>query len=253
MKPEEIKPYSAEGAKGAQVEAMFDNIAPAYDFMNTAMTFGMHRRWLHKALRALWETEGRREKEGEKEYLDLATGTGEVALKIAETDCRARVTGVDLSEGMLEIARKKLQMPENAGIAGRVSFEQGDCLDLRFADATFDCITIAYGVRNFENLEKGFREFHRVLKDGGRLMVLELSRPENRVARLGYDLYSRTLIPAIGRLVSKDRRAYAYLPESIAAMPGRSEVARMLGEAGFGRVSYRSLTLGAVTYYIAEK
>lgn len=238
---EGVKPYDLERPKGEQVEEMFDNIAPAYDFMNTAMTFGMHRRWRDKALRRLKASCG-----GAKRVIDLATGTGDVAFALSRLFPEAEVTGVDLSEKMLEVARKK-----NAG--GRITFEAGDCLNLRFEDGSFDMLTIAYGVRNFENLEKGFKEFHRILKPGGRCMILELSRPENPVVRLGYDIYSRGLIPLMGKLVSKDTRAYTYLPESIKAMPPRSRIAEMLREAGFSNVEYRGLTLGVVTYYIAER
>lgn len=246
MNPEGIKPYDPEASKGRQVEEMFDSIAPAYDFMNTAMTFGMHRRWLRKALRAAASGAG-----APARILDLATGTGEVALSLARSFPQARVTGIDLSEGMLAIALGKLgKLP---ALADRVIFRQGDCLDLDLPDGAFDLITIAYGVRNFENLERGFREFHRVLRPGGRCMILELSRPENRLIRPLYDLYSRTLIPLTGRLVSRDVRAYSYLPESIAAMPPRGALAAMLREAGFSRVGFRSLTFGAVTYYIADK
>lgn len=245
---EDVKPYDGEGSKGEQVEAMFDSIAPSYDFMNTAMTFGLHRRWLAKALRAATCTLG--VKGGRIHALDLATGTGDVAFRLAEMLPGAQITGVDLSEGMLAVARKKLK---DSTYTKRITFVQGDCLNLKFLANTFNLITIAYGVRNFENLRKGFREFYRVLRPGAKCMILELSRPENRLTRLGYDIYSRAVIPLIGRIVSKDRRAYSYLPESIAAMPPRKEIAAMLREAGFRKVSYKPLTMGVVTYYIAEK
>ena len=252
MKAEEVKPYDESRAKGEQVEAMFDSIAPAYDFMNTAMTFGMHRRWLRKALGRIREEEIKKletETPPALDIIDLATGTGEVAFNLGRLYPEADILGVDLSEGMLKIARQKLA----AIPGGKIRFEQGDCLALKQPDNSFDLLTIAYGVRNFENLESGFREFFRVLRPGGKCMILELSRPENKLIRLGYDIYSRTLIPLIGRTVSKDRRAYSYLPESIAAMPPRRRIAEMLKEAGFRRVDFKSLTLGVVTYYIAEK
>ena len=250
MNPQEVKPYDNGSAKGQQVEAMFDSIAPAYDFMNSAMTFGLHRRWLSRSLRAL---EGRAAiGAGRPRILDLATGTGDVAFSLARRFPGAAVTGVDLSEGMLRVAREKLRK-DHPELQGRVEFMQGDCLDLRQESDSFDAVTIAYGVRNFEDLRRGFREFFRVLKPGGVCMILELSRPENALVRPLYDLYSRTLIPLTGRLVSRDRRAYSYLPESIAAMPPRSGIARMLEEAGFHNVSFHSLTLGAVTFYLAKK
>ena len=248
MKAEEVKPYDEGSAKGEQVEAMFDNIAPAYDFMNTAMTFGLHRRWLRKALKAIPK------KENQSAIIDLATGTGEVAFKLAAIYPEALIKGVDLSEGMLKIAREKAASdPRKSAFESRIEFEAGDCLNLKYPDNSFDILTIAYGVRNFENLAKGFREFHRILRPGGICMILELSRPENKLIRAGYNVYSRGIIPIIGRMVSKDRRAYTYLPESIAAMPPRMRITEMLREAGFHNASFKSLTMGVVTYYIAEK
>lgn len=244
MKAEEIKPYNETGSKGEQVEAMFDSIASAYDFMNTAMTFGMHRLWLRKALKALQGLHL-----SPHSIIDLATGTGDVAFKLSTRYPDAEIIGVDLSEGMLAVAREKAtRLPENS-----IRFEQGDCLNLNYPDNSFSVLTIAYGVRNFEDLHKGFREFFRVLKPGGSFMILELSRPENKIIRLGYDIYARGVIPLIGRLVSKDRRAYTYLPQSIAAMPPRRRIAEMLEESGFKNVKYKSLTLGVVTYYIGSK
>lgn len=245
MKAEEVKPYGENGSKGSQVEAMFDSIAPAYDFMNTAMTFGMHRRWLKKSLSAL-------PRKKPAQIIDLATGTGEVAFRLADSYPDAEITGVDLSEGMLRIAREKLDSRKGA-TNGKIRFIQGDCMNLEQPDSGFDLLTIAYGVRNFENLSKGFREFSRVLKPGGKCLILELSRPENRIIRTFYDLYTRTVIPAIGRLVSKDRRAYSYLPESIAAMPPRREIVQMLLDSGFRSVDCRAMCMGVVTCYIAEK
>ena len=248
--PESIKPYDQGSSKAEQVEAMFDNIAPSYDFMNTAMTFGLHRSWLKKALDKVHDMSVA--DNGQPSILDIATGTGDVAFRLAALFPQADITGVDLSEGMLAVARRKLEeLP--AEEASRIRFLQGNGLDLSFPDASFNLITIAYGVRNFENLKKGFEEFFRTLKPGAKCMILELSRPENPVIRLGYDLYSRLIIPFIGRLVSKDRRAYSYLPQSIAAMPSRKKMAEMLRDAGFRNVFYKPLTMGVVTYYIAEK
>lgn len=250
MKAEEVKPYKETGKKGEQVEAMFDSIAPAYDFMNTAMTFGLHRVWLRKALKKLHDAKPAFLFTAEPKIIDLATGTGDVALKLAALYPRAEILGVDLSEGMLKIARDKCGKAKEGA---KIKFEQGDCLNLPYADNTFDILTIAYGVRNFENIMKGFREFHRVLKPGGTFMILELSRPENKAVRPLYDAYAKGIIPAIGKMVSKDKNAYRYLPESIAAMPPRRRIAEMLREAGFREVKAKPLTLGAVTYYIGEK
>lgn len=249
MLAEEVKPYDKARPKGEQVEAMFDSIAPAYDMMNTAMTFGMHRHWLKKSLKALTSTIDNSENIS---ILDLATGTGDVAFSLAKLFPNASITGVDLSEGMLRIAGDKLLETHNED-SGRIKFQQGDCLNLSFEDSSFNLLSIAYGIRNFENLQKGFREFYRVLKEGGKCLILELSRPENKMVRAGYDLYSRSLIPFLGRIMSKDSRAYRYLPESIAAMPPRHKIEEMLKAAGFRKIVSKPLTLGVVTYFIAEK
>lgn len=245
---ERVNPYEKEGrAKGEQVKEMFDSIAPAYDFMNTAMTFGLHRFWRENALNAAAES-----CPDPVAILDVATGTGDVAFSLAKRFPAARVTGVDLSRRMLEIAEKKLwKLPEDD--ARRIKFETGDSLALRFNNNFFDLITVAYGVRNFEHLRHGLSEMRRVLRPEGTLCIIELSQPQKPLWRKCYDLYSHKLIPMIGRMVSGDSRAYIYLPESIAAAPQRDELAAILRECGFKGVRWHSLTFGAVTYYLATK
>ena len=244
---ERINPYDDRREKGTQVEEMFDSIAPAYDFMNTAMTFGLHRRWRNKALRAAIKALPT----PPEVVLDVATGTGDVAFKLHSLLPSARITGIDLSAGMLNVARRKLEAmpPEEQKL---LAFGKADCLALPYHDGEFDLITVAYGVRNFENLLQGLREMRRVLKPGGVLCIIELSCPEGKLTGLGYRIYSRRLIPAVGRMVSGDSRAYTYLPESIAAAPQREAMAKLLREAGFTDIAYKSLTFGAVTYYIAH-
>lgn len=245
-KVETVRPYGTDGAeKGAEVEKMFDNIAPAYDFMNTAMTFGLCRTWREKALSAVG-----RQGTAPQRILDIATGTGDVALRLHELYPNARITGLDLSEGMLSVARRKLEGKEGAEL---VNFIVGDSLALPFEEGEFDLITVAYGVRNFSDLAKGYREMFRVLRPGGRLCVIELSRPANPVLLAGYRLYSETLIPLVGRMVSHDARAYSYLPESIAVCPQRDAMTKLMAEAGFSDARWRSLTLGSVCYYTATK
>lgn len=244
---ERINPYDNRRDKGAQVEEMFDSIAPAYDFMNTAMTFGLHRRWRNKALRAAIKAATQLP----ADILDVATGTGDVAFKLHTMLPEASITGIDLSSGMLEVARRKLNDMAHDE-RKLLSFGKADCLDLPFHDGEFDLITVAYGVRNFENLHRGLCEMRRVLRSGGALCIIELSCPEGKITGLGYRLYSRHLIPAIGRLVSGDHRAYTYLPESIAAAPQREAMASCLRDAGFSDITFKSLTFGAVTYYIAK-
>ncbi|MDE5585464.1 MAG: bifunctional demethylmenaquinone methyltransferase/2-methoxy-6-polyprenyl-1,4-benzoquinol methylase UbiE [Muribaculaceae bacterium] len=245
---EMVKPYNDEEAKGKQVGEMFDAIAPAYDFMNTMMTGGLHIRWRNKALKmaAAMLPPGKPEN-----VLDVACGTGDVSFRLHELFPKARITGLDLSPGMLRIADRKLSdMDRNA--RDKITFIEGDSLDIPFADQTFDMVTVAYGVRNFERLEDGYREMRRVLKPGGVICVIELSEPANPLVKAGYRLYSRNIIPLVGRMVSHDTRAYSYLPESIAACPQRREMTAMMERAGFKDATYKSLTLGVITIYIAK-
>lgn len=247
---ERINPYSDTEAKGAQVEHMFDSIAPAYDFMNAAMTFGLHRIWRSRALNKATKKFNR---QTGLEILDIATGTGDLAFYLSKKFPCSKITGVDLSSGMLEIATRKLdQMPEST--RERVSFRQGDCLDLSWIEPdSKDLLTVAYGVRNFESLKEGLRQMHKVLKPGGTICIIELSCPRTTHLRFLYDLYSRNIIPGIGKLVSGDRRAYSYLPESIAAAPQREALTGIMEECGFRNCTWKSMTFGAVTYYIATK
>lgn len=244
-----VNPYDDRRAKGEQVEEMFDSIAPAYDFMNTAMTFGLHRRWRS---RALGEVARGVEAGSVRDILDIATGTGDLAFYMRRLFPAARITGVDLSAGMLGVARRKLAASADADKA-MMRFEQGDSLAMRYADDSFDIITVAYGVRNFSHLGQGLREMAHVLRPGGTLCVIELSEPAGRLTRGLYRVYSRCVIPAVGRLVSRDRRAYSYLPESIAAAPQRDDMTRLMEAAGLSCCRWKSLTFGAVTYYIATK
>lgn len=222
---------------------MFDNIAPAYDFMNRAMTFGIDKLWRRSAVKLIAS-------ETHDDILDIATGTGDLAILLARKLDPLTVIGVDLSEGMIEIGRKKVLAE---GLDDIVTLGIGDCLQLPFPDASFDCITCAYGVRNFQNLLAGYREMHRVLRPGGMVVILELSTPRSAVVRPFYNLYTRHLIPTVGRLVSKDVRAYSYLPESIAAVPQGSEMTAIMTEAGFREAVHRPLTFGTCTIYTARK
>ncbi len=240
---ERITPYGTRASKGAQVEQMFDSIAPAYDLMNRMMPLGIDRLWRAKAVGLL-------RRSAPRDVLDVATGTGDLAILLARRLPRARITGVDLSSGMIAIGRKKIR---KAGLDSRVTLAEADCLALPFADASFDCITVAYGVRNFADILAGLREMHRVLRPGGSLCIIELSTPVNPVVKPLYRLYTRGVIPAVGRLVSHDSRAYTYLPESIAAVPQRDEMCALMTRAGLRDATFRPLTLGVCTIYLARK
>jgi demethylmenaquinone methyltransferase/2-methoxy-6-polyprenyl-1,4-benzoquinol methylase len=243
MQAEQVKPYDSTRPKAEQVEQMFDSIAPAYDVMNRAMTLGIDKIWRRKAVKMLAKASPRR-------ILDVATGTGDLAIQIARTYPEASIHGVDLSEGMVKIGIDKV---EKAGLTGRVTLEVADCLSLPMADDTFDCVTVAYGVRNFADLAAGYREMLRVLRPGGMLCVVELSTPVNPIVRPLYRFYTRCIIPLVGRLVSHDSRAYSYLPESIAAVAQRTDMTSLMASAGFTNCQFRPLTFGTCTIYTATK
>lgn len=241
---ERIRPYGDDGrAKDSQVESMFDAIAPAYDLMNRAMTGGLDRLWLRRLVRAAAEGAPAR-------AVDLATGTGDVAFALAAAMPACSLTGIDISEGMLAKARAKSAAMEPAP---RIEFVKADCLATGLPDGCADVVTVAYGVRNFADIAAGYREMYRILRPGGKLCVLELSTPRGLLTKALYKLYTRTLIPLAGRLMSHDRRAYSYLPESIAAAPQRGAMTALMAEAGFCRAAFRSFTFGACTLYTAYK
>ena len=254
MRVEDINPYEKGHAKGQQVEQMFDSIARRYDFMNSAMSLGQHKNWRNKAMKAAVAALKKISDPAETsslKILDAACGTGDVTFRMHEMLPNAQVTGIDLSEGMLDIARKKLAMMPKAE-RELMAFVKGDSLCLPFQDEEFNMITVAYGVRNFSNLTQGLKEMRRVLKRGGVLCVIELSTPQNSLTRPFYNLYTGHVIPFLGKKVTGDARAYSYLPESIAACPQRNEMARLLSDSGFEDVKWKSLSFGALTYYIAK-
>ncbi len=242
-----VKPYNQQDAKAKQVGEMFDSIAPAYDFMNTAMTGGLHRWWRDRALSMAI----RRLKSGQ-DILDVACGTGDVTFRLHKLLPDACVTGTDLSEGMINVALNKLSHADS-DTNSHIRFETGDCLALKYPGNKFDLVTVAYGVRNFERLQDGYAEMYRVLKPGGVLCVIELSEPTNRLIKQLYRFYSHKIIPMVGKLVSHDPKAYTYLPESIAACPQRKEMTAIMDAAGFRDSMFRSLTLGVITIYLATK
>ena len=243
MKAEEVKPYDSNAAKTGQVRDMFDSIAPAYDVMNRMMTFGIDTIWRRKAVDMVGAYKPRR-------VLDVATGTGDLAFLINDRLKPESLLGIDLSAGMLAVARQKAA---ERGVADRVSFAIEDCLSLSLPDNSYDAITVAYGVRNFENLAQGFAEMYRVLSPGGVLCVIELSTPEHFPMRQLYKFYTYTIIPLVGRIVSRDKQAYTYLPRSVAAVAQGEEMLDIFRSVGFRNCRLRRLTFGACTIYIGEK
>lgn len=248
MKVEEISPYGQKEDKGKQVEHMFDSIARRYDLMNSAMSMGQHRRWRNKALKAAIKELPNKDS---YKILDIATGTGDVAFRLHELLPSSLITGIDLSEGMLEIARRKLgELPFSQ--QELMAFGKGDSLSMPFHDGEFDLVTVAYGVRNFSLLRKGLEEMRRVLSREGILCIIELSTPKGILTKPLYKFYSGKIIPFLGKMISGDNRAYSYLPESIDACPQRDDMASLLYASGFNRVEWQSLSFGALTYYIAR-
>ncbi len=238
-----VLPYKDENAgKKEQVAKMFNNISHRYDFLNHFLSLGIDRLWRKTAVKML------------KAYrpdtiLDVATGTGDFAIQGLKTGA-THVTGVDISEGMLEIGRRKV---EKLGLSGKISLAYGDSEDLRFADGDFDAVTVGFGVRNFENLEKGLSEIYRVLKPNGVLVVLEFSRPRAFPMRQLYNFYFKNILPGVGRLISKDQSAYTYLPESVEAFPDGTDFENILKTVGFKETACRPLTFGISSIYIARK
>lgn len=241
---EQVTPYSDQATtKTDQVRQMFDSIAPAYDFMNRAMTLGIDIWWRRLAVKRL-------KRIAPAHILDVATGTGDFAIQLHESLHPQHITGIDLSQGMLDEARRKVK---EKGLESTISFEQGDCMALPMQDNTFDAVTVAFGVRNFEHLQQGYQEMARVLRPGGMLCVLELSTPTNRLIRCFYDLYTLHIIPAIGSIKSGDKSAYRYLPNSIAAVPQGDDMLQLMRNAGLKDATFRRLTLGVCTIYTAVK
>lgn len=225
------------------IEKMFDSIASDYDRLNHLMSLGVDRSWRRKAIRKIADIPS-------PEVLDLACGTGDFSLAIASASEGGHVTGVDLSSKMLEVMREKVV---EKGLSDKISAEKGDGEELRFPDGSFDRVTVAFGIRNFENREKGLREMLRVLKPGGRLVILELSVPENRIERWLYNLYFLHVLPFVGGRISGDKAAYNYLPASVLKFPSRKEFLAEMASCGFTGLTHRAFTFGICRMYTGEK
>lgn len=241
-KQETIKPYN-EGDKGKQVEEMFDNIAPTYDRLNHQLSWNIDRGWRRKAIEQLAPFKP-------QHMLDIATGTGDFAILAAQMLHPQHLTGTDISEGMMDIGRKKVKQQSLDNV---ISFAREDCMSLTYEDATFDAVTAAFGIRNFPDLNKGLSEMCRVLKPGGHLSVVELTTPVSFPMRQLFKVYSHTILPVYGRMISKDSSAYTYLTRTIEAFPQGEQMMDILKNAGFSETRFERLTFGICTMYFATK
>lgn len=239
-----ITPYkdSSEGKK-KQVEQMFDTISENYDGLNRVISLGSDIKWRKKVIAMVAN-------KNPNSILDIATGTGDLAIQFAEKTSAKRIVGLDLSEGMLSVAHKKVI---GKPLAQKIEFIQGDSEDLPFDDNTFDAITVSFGIRNFENLEKGLSEILRVLKKNGIFVILETSVPAKFPFKQGYNLYSKNILPLVGRMFSKDKVAYKYLSESASSFPHGEKLNNILRKIGFNEVKNNPQTFGVATIYNATK
>ncbi|MBL7471717.1 bifunctional demethylmenaquinone methyltransferase/2-methoxy-6-polyprenyl-1,4-benzoquinol methylase UbiE [Robertkochia sediminum] len=239
-----VTPYKdSELGKKQQVTQMFDTISGNYDGLNRVISFGIDVKWRKKVVRTIAAT-------NPENALDIATGTGDLAIQMAVAMPKAKVTGLDISPGMLEVGKTKVK---DKNLESRINMVIGDSEALPFEENTFDAITVAFGVRNFEDLEKGLAEIHRVLKPGGIFVVLETSVPVKFPFKQGYQMYSKMILPLIGRIFSKDRSAYAYLSESASVFPFGEAFNNILKKTGFIEVSDKPQTFGVATIYEASK
>jgi len=238
-----VLPYKdKESGKKQQVADMFDNISHKYDFLNHFLSLGIDIRWRKKAIKLLKEIEP-------KQILDIATGTGDFAIESLKLN-PDHVTGVDISEGMLNVGREKLKKRK---LDDRITLASGDSENLPFEDNKFDAIIVAFGVRNFENLEKGLSEMLRVLRPGGKVVVLEFSKPKSFPFKQLYNFYFKNILPTLGKTISKDNAAYTYLPESVRSFPDGKEFTSILDKLGFKSTQCKPLTLGISSIYTGIK
>lgn len=241
-KKSNMPPIGMVEGKKPEIERMFDAIAPKYDLLNRVLSGGIDQSWRRKVVKLVLEKKP-------LNVLDVATGTGDLAIMAAQTGV-SNVVGVDISEEMLVFGRKKVVSKD---LSGKVELRSGDAEAIPFEDQKFDVAMVAFGVRNFEDLDKGLGEMYRVLKKGGRIVVLEFSKPTAFPIKQLYGTYNRYLLPAIGKLVSGDQSAYTYLPESIAAFPEGKNFLAHLSKAGFTAVRDIRLTFGVASIYVGEK
>lgn len=236
-----VKPYNNSQNKKIQVKQMFNKIAGQYDFLNRFLTFGIDNIWRKIAVKKI--------KNNPKNVLDIATGTADLAIITAKFT-NAEIIGLDISDQMLKVGKEKITKNK---LDSRIKLINGDAENLSFNNETFDAITVGFGVRNFENLEKGLNEIYRVIKEGGYVAILEPSYPEKFPLKQLFNFYFETLTPIIGNLISKDYKAYSYLSKSVKNFPSSNNFINQLKQIGFSKCNHYSLTFGVVSLYIAIK
>lgn len=237
----QVKPYNTDQSKKTEVEDMFDNIAPKYDLLNHVLSMKIDVLWRNTLVK--WMN-----KDAPKLVLDVATGTGDLAIAV-QKGTGAEVVGLDLSQQMLNVGIDKIK---KLNLDQKISMQKGDAENLPFQDNKFDAVSVAFGVRNFENLEKGLAELRRVVKENSSVYILEFSKVEGFLAPF-YMFYFKNILPQIGKLVSKDNRAYTYLPDSVNAFPFGEKMKQILLDTGYSKVEYKKLSLGIATIYKATK
>lgn len=240
---EKIIPYGKKEEKVKVVEEMFNNIAPNYDKLNHLMSFDIDKGWRRKAISQLMPYP-------HDQILDIATGTGDFAILAAKMLRPEKITAVDISEGMMNVGRLKAK---EEGVSNTIDFKKEDCTNMTFADNTFDAVISAFGIRNFQDLDKGLAEMCRVLKKGGHLSIVELATPVKFPMRQLFKIYSHIVLPAYGKIVSHDKSAYEYLPATIEAFPQGEQMTDILLKAGFAKAEFKRLTCGICTMFFAEK
>jgi len=242
MQHDNVTPYNTADGKKEQVAQMFDNIAGSYDLLNSILSLGIHKGWRKKCLELL-------KSRNPKKILDVATGTGDFAIECAKLNPES-IIGIDISEGMMKYGREKIKKLKLDSV---ISLKNGNAETIFFPDNSFDAIVVGFGVRNFQNLEVGLKNLHRMLKPGGQLVVLEFSYPKNTLVKASYNFYFSKVTPFIGRLFSKDTRAYTYLTESVKAFPHDEQFTEILNKLGYKNTSFKSLSFGIAAIYAGEK
>ena len=244
-KQEQIKPYGKEGTKREQVEQMFDNIAHSYDTLNHTLSFGVDRIWRKNAINFLLKN-----RQSTDSVLDIATGTGDFAILAYQKLHPKKVVGCDISEGMMAIGREKVAQ---LGLSDIITFQNEDCAKMSFADGSFDAVISAFALRNFQNLDECLKEMHRVLADDGHLSVVDLCTPVSFPMKQLFYVYKKLVMPVLGKLFSKDKTAYSYLPETMDAVPQAERMQSIIQQAGFHNVNFKRLAFGMCILYTATK